>query len=101
VFEISAEERAERGARWLDRHYPTWVTKVDPDRLDIGSSIDCIWGQLVGNYYDRPWLRLFRREVRLGFCADRDLGRRWDAAELTKAWRNEIAARRQLVDTHL
>jgi hypothetical protein len=44
--------RARSGAAWLDAKYgPDWDRKIDFDRLDIGSPIWCIVGQLILHGY--------------------------------------------------
>jgi hypothetical protein len=43
-----ATERAHRGAAWLDSKFgPSWDQKINLDRLEIGSPINCIVGQLM------------------------------------------------------
>jgi len=95
MFEVSAQARVRRGARWLDRHRPGWAGQVDRAQLDMNSARNCIWGQLAGDYYLLPFsLVVLNRQVRFGFYADADFGYRWDGEELTAAWRNEIQRRR-------
>lgn len=95
MFDIAPQARAARGARWLDRREPGWAGRVDPDRLDILSARNCVWGQLYGNYRSlSASLLFFGRQRRFGFYPDRDLGFDWDARDLTEAWRNEIRYRR-------
>lgn len=92
-----ARERVARGAHFLDRYDPQWHQKVDPERLNIASGRDCIWGQLTGNYDKRPWqLRLaafLGRNRQLGFLPDDEF---WDldAGHLNRAWREAIKVRR-------
>jgi hypothetical protein len=44
--------RARSGAAWLDAKYgPDWDRRIDFDRLDIGSPIWCIVGQLIMHGY--------------------------------------------------
>jgi hypothetical protein len=43
-----ANDRARRGAAWLDSKFgPGWAEKIDATRLDIGSPSNCILGQLI------------------------------------------------------
>jgi hypothetical protein len=47
-----AMARARNGARWLDAKYgPDWDRRIDFDRLEIGSPIRCIVGQLIRHGY--------------------------------------------------
>jgi hypothetical protein len=47
-----AMTRARNGARWLDAKYgPDWDRRIDFDRLEIGSPIRCIVGQLIRHGY--------------------------------------------------
>jgi hypothetical protein len=44
--------RARSGAAWLDAKYgPDWDRRIDFDRLEIGSPIRCIVGQLIRHGY--------------------------------------------------
>jgi hypothetical protein len=47
-----AMTRARNGARWLDAKYgPDWDRRIDFDRLEIGSPIRCVVGQLIRHGY--------------------------------------------------
>lgn len=40
----------ERGMGWLDRNYPGWADRIDPDRLQMSQCQWCVLGQLVGEF---------------------------------------------------
>jgi hypothetical protein len=42
-------EAVARGAEWLDRVYPEWVTKVDPAVLNMAYGDLCVLGQIFSN----------------------------------------------------
>jgi hypothetical protein len=47
-----AMERARSGAAWLDEQFgPAWDGRIDFAKLDIGSPIRCILGQLILHGY--------------------------------------------------
>jgi hypothetical protein len=87
-----ANDRAVRGAAWLDARYPAWES-ILRDRVDIGSVVDCVLGQLYGSFSaalrvtpDQPgWLEDH------GFCADDTDGPTND--DLSAAWETMIYAR--------
>ncbi len=89
------------GATFLDKAYPRWAQKVDPDRLDIGSGEACVLGQLRGGY-KRGLATLGLREAeagRLGFnIRPTALSLFWPTQAqyeaLNEFWREAIAARR-------
>ena len=102
----AARGRAARGAELLDDQDPGWAARIDPGALALGDGAACVLGQLWGEY--RRGLgrarvidlssapTRFVSPVDLGFQAASDLG---DAAEdldytlLTRAWREQLAAR--------
>lgn len=43
-------ECVRRGAEFLDQHWPGWELEIDVSRLDLGSSCDCVLGQLGVDY---------------------------------------------------
>jgi hypothetical protein len=101
-----ATHAAQRGAAFLDNFDPDWHRNVDIDRLDIRSESYCILGQLHGTYLNgRATHQLGVPDVvRMGFNAAAGGP---SFAELTAAWRTEIALRlamdnmRAGVATHL
>jgi hypothetical protein len=95
------KEAAGKGAEFMDSYMPDWYKKIDLDDLDIDSCVDCILGQLFGNYEtgikevwglgpDDLYDNLDER-CKLGFTAVRF----WDdrAPLLTAAWKKEIQDR--------
>jgi hypothetical protein len=114
-----ASQRVRRGAELLDRHRPGWEREVDIERLHMGNTVDCLLGQLYGDYesgWDTlglwepversahgfnhgfyvywPWqapVFLWMAQM-IGF--DRTL-RRYEWQVLRDAWLAEIRARRQ------
>lgn len=47
-----AYARAANGARLLDRHKPGWAKEISFDGFSINSKLECVLGQLYGNYED-------------------------------------------------
>ena len=47
-----AKQRAESGAKFLDKTRPGWARRVRVTQLDITSRDMCILGQVYGNYVD-------------------------------------------------
>ena len=87
------QERATRGAEFLDERRPGWVAKIDRKRLDMLSSRDCILGQLYGDYEDglhalRPLSR-----TDLGFSVTSMESRGVYFPALRKAWLKLIEER--------
>lgn len=102
----AARARAARGAALLDEGDPGWAARIDTAALRLGDGRACILGQLHGEY--RRGLgrarvldlssapRRFVSPVDLGFQAVGDLGEAAEALDyalLTRAWRDEVAAR--------
>jgi hypothetical protein len=91
---------------FLDEHEPGWVDEIDVAQLDLNSCDVCVLGQLFGQYGKAVTTLGFSLddETRLGFNVTYDmLARAADGdespkdvafAELTAAWREEIARRR-------
>lgn len=89
-----AVERVALGAAWLDELWPGWVYQIDLRHLDVGSCLDCVLGQLFGDYNDAP-------ESATSVAASHGFDRMDVAtvnnesyAALTAAWHNLIVARR-------
>ena len=38
------------GAKYLDKNFPKWWTRIDPEILQMASAKHCILGQLYGDY---------------------------------------------------
>jgi hypothetical protein len=90
------EERAARGAAFMDAHYPGWEKDVNLKTLNIGSNEFCILGQRYQDY-DVGTVRLgigddMDAQYALGFMATPGEGR-GQYPQLTKAWRREIMRR--------
>jgi hypothetical protein len=47
-----AYNRVKNGARLLDNLVPGWANLVETASLDLGSSSNCVLGQLFGTYED-------------------------------------------------
>lgn len=43
-------KEVKQGAKFLDKVYPDWDTKIDTEKLDIANSNRCVFGQLYGNF---------------------------------------------------
>jgi hypothetical protein len=98
---LTIAERVNAGAAWLDEHRPGWRNRIDIDTIDVASVRCCPLGQVYGASWCAPLLLHDGGQgTALGFYAiaeDLDLGA--DAclaeyAELTRAWRELILARR-------
>ena len=105
----AARARAARGAALLDDRDAGWATRIDPGALALGDGAACVLGQLWGEYrHGLGRARVidlssaptrFVSPVDLGFQAVGDLGEAaesLDYALLTRAWRDEVAARAPL-----
>jgi hypothetical protein len=49
----TAHAQAERGARWMDTHYPGWVNMIDLPKLEMRNGNYCVLGQaapLIGAF---------------------------------------------------
>lgn len=90
------DERVEAGMDFLDERRPGWMPRIDLDRLNISSSLDCVLGQLGGNYYEV--LDAFGLNsvdsYGFGFSGHRlSEGYECECYSLTLAWRQAITAR--------
>jgi hypothetical protein len=94
-------ERVAASARLLDR--PGWTNQVDSERLDMTTAHDDVLGQLYGDFQagldhvvaspPKAQARPYSWAARHGFDLSIDAG--WgDYAQLTEAWRAELACRR-------
>jgi hypothetical protein len=48
---LTAEQRVALGVIHMDENYPGWRSKIDVSRLNVASTEDCIFGQVLGGYY--------------------------------------------------
>ena len=61
----------QRGIVWLNYNIPGWETRIDLDRLNIGSSQDCVLAQATGMCYDDATYQYdieFTQAVEMGFA---------------------------------
>lgn len=103
-----ARAKVRRGMGFLDEWRSNWLDVIDVDRLDIGLSCACVWGQLEGDFWtgiartghatinefgtirpDWDWA------VDHGFASPTSLDYA-NYAVLTAVWREEITVRRLL-----
>ena len=99
MYRNPMEDRAAVGAALLDEWMPGWAERIELEELDLGSPRRCVLGQLYGGY--GRGLDLLRSGERFtaypewsrahGFTANAVEGDTF--AELTAAWRGEVAAR--------
>jgi hypothetical protein len=104
----------DRGAEFLDQHYPGWFDLIDTDTLQIDDSCQCVLGQIY--LREHPRIRaessridaFYRKARELGFSEDsHHLRIDWPLARsygfavgngritnLTAAWRRAIEKRR-------
>lgn len=102
------EQYVQRGERWLDKQDPLWFQKIDLAILDMGDGLDCIIGQLFGNYSDAVLQGQITatQAVRGGFAVQfrhprtdiarmrAGLRRQIALHQLTALWEQRIEARR-------
>lgn len=96
----TAAERVACGATFMDEQFPGWVSRVNPEVLDIDDGRDCVFGQVLarraiasccGYHYgvDRFLGGSGDRATELGLLGSGIE----DAAVLTDLWKEAIAAR--------
>ena len=90
-----------RGADVLDKQMPDWLHRVDLDRLDLGSCVQCVLGQLSGRH-DFAAYESVLRELAPEDENEEDWAERhgfdtssldYDYEELTTAWKQYITGR--------
>ena len=102
----TAQERARRGALFLDSTDPGWAMRIDIETLRLADGGACVLGQLHGAYQpalfrarlfdgsSAPALgKAFFSPVDLGFHAQHDGDAERDYKSLTAAWRREVHQR--------
>ena len=47
--------RIAKGAAWLDKWHPGWAMKIDLRSLNMFNCLQCVAGQLFGDYRDLPF----------------------------------------------
>lgn len=87
---VSAEERVSEGITWLDANYPEWFNRIDLKNLNLDSWINCILGQLYGDYARAP-RSATDFGISFGFWPRTDP---FDQGDLETIWRREIKQRR-------
>lgn len=95
-------ERVAAGAAFLDEREPGWDQRISLDELSIGSSCNCILGQLHGNYtgglMDLNFLYEDWSDIEFGFMwsSNRAVlgGVDGEVAALTAEWKRVITERR-------
>lgn len=45
-------DNVDRGIEYLNKTEPYWFHKIDLEKLDIDSCMDCVVGQVFGNYIE-------------------------------------------------
>lgn len=71
------------GADWLDAELPDWAERIDLSRLDLGSTINCVLGQL-----EAP-LKPDHKALGWSF---------FGGSRLTELWRQEINKRLDIAE---
>ena len=76
-----------RGAALLDKMQPGWAKQINTTTLEMGSSCDCILGQLYGDYIDGAkaiGLCSIYQRIHYGFstCG------KW--SDLDRLWKSEV-----------
>lgn len=68
---LTVRERVARGVALLDERGPeSWRDKIDPARLNVASGLDCVLGQVFGDYITgRQAMGLTGDEWQYGFDA--------------------------------
>ena len=115
---VSTQERVTAGAFALDAAKPGWENQIDLDRLDVSSPVNCVLGQLYGEYTNAP-KSLRMGETELGFYANsvtkvdgmsladyfdcmtslsKEVHAEYEA--LTSAWKDLVTSRREETTAH-
>ena len=92
-------DRVAAGAALLDERRPGWAADVDPDGLEMRGCLECVLGQLFGQYEQGLGRLDIPTSAARGFAAERfgfdvyasDGDAAYDA--LNDLWREQIAAR--------
>ncbi len=102
---MTAKERVQNGAQWLDETEPGWEDRIDTARLHLANGTKCILGQLFnteGGYYgvirNENYPEITHRTAPdLGFTRFEDETGEIEGltfADLDEAWRDLVAERR-------
>ncbi|TDC35672.1 hypothetical protein E1211_15310 [Micromonospora sp. 15K316] len=84
--------RVNLGADWLDQQHPGWPALVDLSRLDIDDSLNCVLGQVVGDFWRAPMT--WAEAVNRGFQVRNGLQYDAETEALNRLWRGLIEQRR-------
>ncbi len=49
--EYKIQRRVQRGLDYLDAKDPEWFLRVNPEKLDLFSEVNCVLGQAYGNFF--------------------------------------------------
>ena|SRR5258708_188737 len=91
MFAKDYPERVARGAIFLDKSKPDWYKIINASKIDLNSNLDCILGQLYGDYsYGLRKLHIKGPGHTYGFL----IFRFWNKYIVEELWREEIAVRR-------
>lgn len=92
---MSIEARVMAGIEFLDEHEPGWDERVDTDTLDMSNKLDCVMGQLHGDWDEAVIFYGWRivTPVRLGFWAMGLDDTETFYEEVTRLWVAEIDRR--------
>jgi hypothetical protein len=85
-------ERIAPGVALVDRAYPDWPERIDPDRLDLASWTRCVGGQLEGSYCEFATRFALHDDPVLAAAFNADHPS--EAPALTEAWRVATERRR-------
>ena len=104
----AAQQRAARGAAYLDEVDPGWYERVDVQTMELGHASCCVLGQLHGDFrlgLSRSRLlsmgsapRASLSPVHLGFLCVADPDPAWqerDYRHLNRAWQEEVRQRQE------
>ena len=97
-----AKARVKQGAKFLDRSHKDWFLKIDLKILDLDDCMDCVLGQLYGEYrFGRaalngptlPWGD-YGFDVPCEFLSAPRIDLYTAYSEYTKLWKAEVKERR-------
>lgn len=95
------EKEVQRGVALLDERRPGWDSRIDLDRLNLASSVDCVLGLEFGNYGQGLYMLNIGAGAPFGFSLPWGLEAAiapWKGIELYQAltltWKHEIMRRR-------
>lgn len=105
MYYTDVTSRVAAGAAKLDEVMPGWHNKINLQILNVGSSRDCVLGQLFGRFWAAPLsLQYSRYGTFAESAASEELSRNLylyptvldeEYTRLTEAWKKLILARRE------